>query len=41
MENMDLGDVIDYVITYNNLHDETEDDETTTRKATQSDWDNF
>lgn len=42
MDEMDLGDIIDYVITYNNMHDEEDDDETeTVRKATQDDWNNF
>lgn len=42
MDEMDLGDIIDYVITYNNMHDEDDGEETeTVRKATQDDWNNF
>lgn len=39
MDEMDLGDIIDYVIMYNNMHEE--EDTESTRKATQEDWNNL
>lgn len=41
MDEMDLGDIIDYVVTYNNMHDEDDEETETVRKATQDDWNNF
>ena len=41
MDEMDLGDIIDYVITYNNMHDEDAEETETVRKATQDDWNNL
>lgn len=38
-ENMTVGMILDYVITYNNVN--TEDDENTVREASQKDFDNF
>lgn len=39
MDEMDLGDIIDYVVMYNNMHEE--EDAESTRKATQEDWNNL
>lgn len=36
LEDMTIGDVMDYIITYNNLYSEEE-----IREATQEDFDNF
>lgn len=37
---MTVGDIVDFVIEWNDMHD-FEAAESTTRKATQSDWDAF
>lgn len=39
MDEMDLGDIIDYVVMYNNMHED--EDTESTRKATQEDWNNL
>lgn len=36
---MTVGMIIDYIITYNNLHDNEENEEETIRDATQADFD--
>ena len=38
-EKMTIGQVVDYVITYNEIHEEKQ--ESGDRKATQQDFDNF
>ena len=40
-EIMTIGMIIDYVITYNNLQEVTDDEEETFREAGQSDYDAF
>lgn len=36
---MTVGDIVDFVIEWNEMHDYEFTDEQTTRKATQADWD--
>lgn len=40
-DDMDIGDVVDYCITYNNNIDTEKKDDEERRQATQEDWDNF
>lgn len=40
VKEMDIGDIVDYVIEYNNMMDTSEDD-TRVRVATQADFDSF
>lgn len=40
-KNMTIGDVVDYCIAYNNAYYSGEDEESTTRSASQKDFDNF
>ena len=43
-EDMDIGGIVDYVVTYNNAYFTDEDNSNTNksvRKATQEDFDNF
>ena len=43
-EDMDIGGIVDYVVTYNNAYFTDEDNSNTNksvRKATQKDFDNF
>lgn len=41
-KSMTIGDVVDYCIAYNNAQIESDkEDEPTTRKASQKDFDNF
>lgn len=43
VKEMDIGQILDYCITYNEMHDLGEEPEKKkkTRKATQADWDAF
>lgn len=40
-EKLDIGDIIDYIITYNNQREEVEEHKENTREATQEDFDKF
>lgn len=40
-ENLDIGDIIDYIITYNNQREEVEEDKENIKIATQDDFDKF
>ncbi len=40
-ENMTIGMIIDYIITYNNLNIKGENEEDEAREATQEDFDKF
>lgn len=40
-ENLDIGDIIDYIITYNNQREEVEEDKDNIKIATQEDFDKF
>lgn len=40
VKEMDIGDIVDYVIEYNNMM-ETDDDKPGVRMATQADFDSF
>lgn len=40
-ENMTVGMILGYVITYNNLNSETDEEEEKVREATQADFDAF
>lgn len=40
IKEMDIGDIVDYVIEYNNIM-LTDNDEPGVRRATQADFDNF
>lgn len=40
-ENLDIGDIIDYIITYNNQREEVEEDKENIKIATQEDFDKF
>lgn len=41
IKEMDIGDIVDYVIEYNNMMDTNEDDKPGVRRATQADFDRF
>lgn len=38
---LDIGDIIDYIITYNNQREEVEEDKENIKIATQDDFDKF
>lgn len=40
-ENMTVGMILDYIITYNNLNIKADDEEDEIREATQEDFDKF
>lgn len=39
LDDMTIGDAVDYCITYNEITSENEEQENKPRKATQNDWD--
>lgn len=41
LDDMNIGDIVDYCITYNELMSSDKEDKPKTRKATQSDWDSL
>ncbi|WP_425539447.1 hypothetical protein [Microaceticoccus formicicus] len=41
MDELTIGQCIDYVIEYNNMNSENEESETGDRQATQADFDSF
>lgn len=41
LDDMTIGDAVDYCIAYNEITSESEREENRTRKATQNDWDTF
>lgn len=41
LDDMNIGQVVDYCITYNNIMNPKDKDEEKPRRATQSDWDNL
>ena len=41
LDDLTIGQVVDYCITHNNLSSPQEEEKEGKRKATQEDWDNF